>query len=152
MTEIPDTADRYGAVVLGGGGGAEEGALLAIEFAAVAMRDVGPLAFGIGGETELVDAGAIVEAIDAEDAVELAEFGGELDVEEGVAVAGAVELEFEAIPTLDSGVAARAVNGRIAEASRVRRVMLCILMQGGLRVRVSRKGREGAKGDAKKDT
>jgi hypothetical protein len=48
-----------------------------------------------------VSAAAIVKAIDVYSAVLLAEFGGEADVEEGVAFPRAGELEFKVIPAFD---------------------------------------------------
>ena len=55
---------------------AQEGAGLAIEFAAIAARDESPLALVVRGEANFVGAAAIVEAIDLYGAVLLPEFRG----------------------------------------------------------------------------
>ena len=58
------------------GRNAEEGAGLAIQFAAITARDVRPFALVVRGEANFVGAVAIVEAIDLYGAVLLPEVGG----------------------------------------------------------------------------
>ena len=101
VTEIVGIAHGDGAVISRGRRDAEERSGLAIELAAIAVRDVAPFAFGVRREANFVGAASIVEAIDHDAAVLLPELGGELHVEEGIAFSRAGELEFEAAPAFD---------------------------------------------------
>ncbi len=96
-------ADDYGAVAVGGGGGAGEGAGLVGERGVVAGGGVGPVAFGVGHEADLVVAVAVVEAVDLRGAVAEGEGGLELDVDVGVAFGGAFQGEFEDVVFVDGG-------------------------------------------------
>src|SRR5450759_3265975 len=101
VAEIVSVPHGDGAVILRRRRAREEGAGLAIELAAIAARDVSPFSIGVRCEANLVGAAAIVKAIHLYGAVLLPEFGGEADVEEGVAFPWTGELDLKPVPAFD---------------------------------------------------